>query len=430
MNENRILYIDCGMGAAGDMLGAALYDLLDDADKKRYIEEINAAGIEGVRVEARADAKAGISGIHMSVVINGEEECAAEHHHHHDHEHDHEHGHHDHDHAHGHEHSHDGHEHAHDHEHHHHASLEDVHAMIGATAFSDRVKHDACAIYDLIAAAASRAHGRKVSEIHFHEVGMKDAIIDVLGACRLMEMISPDMVYASPVRVGFGEVRCAHGVVPVPAPATAYLLEGIPVYAGDIRGEMCTPTGAAILKYYVREYRNMPAMLIDATGYGCGTKEFVQANVVRSMLGHAASQGSSTGVVELATNIDDMTGEELGHAAEIIREAGALDVFYTPVYMKKNRPGYMLTVLCRSEDEEPMTGLFFKHTSTWGIRRRDVERSYMDTRIETRDTGFGPVRYKVGEGYGVTKSKPEYEDLARIAAETDTSIQEIKGQLK
>lgn len=423
MNENRILYIDCGMGAAGDMLGAALYDLLDDADKKRYIEEINAAGIEGVRVEAQADAKAGISGIHMSVVINGEEERAAEHHHHHDHDHEHAHDHEHHHHDHG------GDEHGH-HHHHHHATLEDVHAMIGATAFSDRVKHDACAIYDLIAAAESRAHGRKVSEIHFHEVGMKDAIIDVLGACRLMEMISPDMVYASPVRVGFGEVRCAHGVVPVPAPATAYLLEGIPVYAGDIRGEMCTPTGAAILKYYVREYRNMPAMLIDATGYGCGTKEFEQANVVRSMLGHAASQGSSTGVVELATNIDDMTGEELGHAAEIIREAGALDVFYTPVYMKKNRPGYMLTVLCRSEDEEHMTGLFFKHTSTWGIRRRDVERSYMDTRIETRDTGFGPVRYKVGEGYGVTKSKPEYEDLARIAAETDTSIQEIKGQLK
>ena len=312
--------------------------------------------------------------------------------------------------------------------------------MIDATSFSDKVKADACAVYDLIAAAESRAHNAEVSEIHFHEVGMKDAVIDVLGVCRLIEMISPAHIYASPVRVGFGEVKCAHGIVPVPAPATAYLLEGIPVYAGDIRGEMCTPTGAALLKFYAEEFRNMPVMSIDDTGYGCGSKDFERANCVRAMLGSAAgdtaaSAGASaggtsrTGVVELATNIDDMTGEALGYAAEAMREAGALDVFFTPVYMKKERPGYMLTVLCRSEDEESMTALFFKHTSTWGIRRRDVERHYMDTRIETRDTEFGPVRFKTGTGYGVTKSKPEYEDIARIADERGMSIRDIHDRL-
>ncbi len=460
----RILFLDCGMGAAGDMLGAALYELLDDTDRKKYIDEINSAGIKGVTVEAKPDTKAGIAGTHMSVIINGVEESAEgihahdhDHHHHDEHDHDHDHDHHHHD-EHDHDHHHDDHDHHHDHHdhehghHHHHASLADVHTMIGSTSFSDRVKKDACAVYDLIAAAESRAHGRDVSEIHFHEVGMKDAIIDVLGVCRLIEMVSPDHIYASPVRVGFGEVRCAHGVVPVPAPATAYLLEGIPVYSGDIRGEMCTPTGAALLKYFAEEFRNMPPMSIDSTGYGCGTKEFERANCVRALLGcsvpadsenvgsPAAGRSSESeestgndrqsiardGVTELATNIDDMTGEELGYAAEIMREAGALDVFFTPVYMKKNRPGYILTVLCRSEDEEKMCGLFFKHTSTWGIRRRDVERRYMETHFETRDIGGETVRYKVGEGYGVTKSKPEYEDIARIATGQGVSLREMK----
>ncbi len=443
--KKKVLYLDCGMGAAGDMLGAALYELLDDHDRKKYIEEINSAGIEGVTVEAHPDTKAGIAGTHMSVKIDGVEEDDHDHHdHHHEHHHDH---HHDHDHDHGFEDDHDHeHHHDHDHYHHHHASLKDVHDMIEATSFSANVKADACAVYDLIAAAESRAHGKEVSEIHFHEVGMKDAVIDVLGACRLIEMISPDEIIASPIRTGFGDVKCAHGIVPVPAPATAYLLEGIPAYAGDIRGEMCTPTGAAILKHFAAKYCEMPAMITEAVGYGCGKKEFERANCVRAMIGtvsdsmanesgisnpndQSEKKASSTGVVELSTNIDDMTGEALGFAAEIMREEGALDVYFTPVYMKKNRPGYILTVLCRSEDEEKMSGLFFKHTSTWGIRRREVERRYMDTRIEKRDTEFGPVRFKVGEGYGITKSKPEYEDIARIAAEKSLSVREVIERL-
>ncbi|MCR5596244.1 MAG: nickel pincer cofactor biosynthesis protein LarC [Lachnospiraceae bacterium] len=420
----KILYIDCGMGAAGDMLGAALYELLDESDRKKYIEEINAAGIDGVTVEARPDSKAGIAGTHMSVLIDGVEECAAHDHDHHDYHHDHEHHHHeDHDHDH---HHHEDHEHEH-HHHHHHASLADVHEMINASSFSGKVKEDACAVYDLIASAESRAHNADVSEVHFHEVGMKDAIIDVLGVCRLIEMIAPGKIYASPVRTGFGEVRCAHGIVPVPAPATAYLLENIPVYAGDIRGEMCTPTGAALLKYFVKEYVNMPELLIERTGYGCGKKDFERANCVRAVLG--CENITRTGVTELATNIDDMTGEALSFAAEAMRDAGALDVYFTPVYMKKNRPGYMLTVLCKDEDEEKMTKLFFIHTSTWGIRRRSVERHYMETHIEKRDTAYGPVRFKTGEGYGITKSKPEYDDIAKIAEENGMSISEVMKKI-
>ena len=418
MNEmnGKILYIDCGMGAAGDMLSAALYELLDDPLKEKYIEEVNSAGIEGVSVTAKPDTKAGIAGTHMSVLIDGEEEQSVDHHHDHDHEHEHGHEHH-------HDHDHD-HDHHHDHHHHHHASMADVDAIIDKTSFSDKVKADAKAVYRLIAAAESRAHGKNVSEIHFHEVGMKDAIADVLGTCRLMEMISPDMVLASPLRTGFGEVKCAHGIVPVPAPATAYLLEGIPSYAGDIRGEMLTPTGAALLKYYVKDYINPPLMIPEKVGYGCGTREFERANCDRAIIGHTTNH-----ITELSANIDDMTGEELGFAADIMRKAGALEVFTTPVFMKKNRPGYILTVLCLAEDEVPIRNLFFKHTSTWGIRRRDVERYCMNTRIETRDTSSGPVRFKIGEGFGITRTKPEYEDIAAIASAKNMSISEVKDEI-
>ena len=442
--NGKILYIDCGMGAAGDMLSAALYELLDEEGKRKYIEEMNSAGIEGVSVVAKPDTKAGIAGTHMSVLIDGEEEQPGDHDHHRDHDHDHDH-HHDHDHDHHHDHDHEHH-----HHHHHHASMADVDAVIDKTSFSDKVKADAKAVYRLIADAESRAHGKEVSEIHFHEVGMKDAIADVLGVCRLMEMVSPGKILASPVRTGFGEVKCAHGIVPVPAPATAYLLEGIPSYAGDIRGEMLTPTGAALLKYYVKEYVNAPLMIPDRVGYGCGTKEFERANCVRAIIGHTAAseevsaaghaikadgraaeatEGLMRGITELSANIDDMTGEELANAAEIMRAGGALEVYTTPVFMKKNRPGYVLTALCRAEDEEKIRDLFFKHTSTWGIRRRDIERYCMNTRIETKETSLGPVRFKTGEGFGMTKTKPEYEDIALIASQKNMSIREVKDEI-
>ncbi len=403
-----VLYLDCGMGAAGDMFTAALYDLLDADGKRKFLAEINSAGVEGVTVIAESAVKSGIRGTHMKVLIDGAEEMD----HHHDHHHDHD---------------------------HHHASTRDISEVIRSTAFSNKVKNDAIAVYGLIAGAESRVHGKTVDEIHFHEVGTKDAIIDVLGACRLIEMLAPDEIMASPVCTGFGEVKCAHGIMPVPAPATAVLLEGIPMYAGDVRSELCTPTGAALLKFFVKDFANMPMMTIRGTGYGCGFKDFPRANVVRAFIGErmnvsgsgadSAKGISQKGVVELSTNIDDMTGEAIGFAAEKMRMAGALEVYVTPVYMKKNRPGHVLTVLCREEDEEALSALFFKHTSTWGIRRRNVERRYMDTMIETVDTEFGSVRFKVGTGYGVTKSKPEYEDVARIAELRKISIAEILGKI-
>lgn len=413
------------MGAAGDMLQAALYELLSEDDKKKYISEMNDSGVKGVTVSANPDVKRGITGTHMSVEIDGVEEESHDHHHEHDHEHHHDH--HEHDHEHHHEHDHE-HHHEHDHEHHHHhSSLADVHEIINATAFSDKVKVDACAIYDRIAQAESKAHGKDVSEIHFHEVGMKDAIADIIGVCRLIEMIGPDYIYASPVRTGFGEVHCAHGIVPVPAPATAFLLKDIPVYAGDIRGEMCTPTGAAILAYYTDKFMQMPTMKIQSVGYGMGKKDFEQTNCVRAYLGE--NDDSADSIIKLACNIDDMTGEEIGFAFDIFEASKALDVYTIPVTTKKNRPGYIFTVLCKKEDEKDIVSLMFKHTTTLGIRRSEIDRYVLERKIEKKDTKLGSIRIKNSFGYDSAISKYEYDDIARIAKENNISFREARNAI-
>lgn len=280
------LYLDCGMGAAGDMLTAALYELLDDADKQKFLDTMNSIMPESVAVSVRPETKCGITGTHFDVVINGEEEHSIDYHgHEHEHAHDHEHTH-EHEHTHSHEHTHD-HEHEHTHEHTHdhiHRSMAEVEAIInGFSGISEAVRDNIFEVYKVIAAAESAAHGVDVSEVHFHEVGMLDAIADVTAVCLLMDMLAPDEVYASPVRVGAGYVKCAHGILPVPAPATANIIQGIPTFAGDIESEMCTPTGAALLKHFVREFGEQPEMSAYKTGYGMGTKDFGSCNCVRAL---------------------------------------------------------------------------------------------------------------------------------------------------
>ena len=270
----KTLYIECNMGAAGDMLMAALSELLPDPEG--FVARMNALGLPGVRFERCRAEKCGVTGTHMAVTVDGVEE------HSHDvHAHEHEH-----DHAHDHEHEHD-HVHAqgHDHGHHHHSSLRDIHAIIDGLDLPEPVREDAKGVYARIAEAESTVHGHPVDQIHFHEVGTLDAVADVVGVCALMHEISPERVVVSPVHVGSGQVRCAHGVLPVPAPATALLLEGVPVYGGAIRGELCTPTGAALLRHFADDFGDMPAMTLDRVGYGMGTKDFPWANCVRALLG-------------------------------------------------------------------------------------------------------------------------------------------------
>ena len=336
------------------------------------------------------------------------EEC---HEHHHDHDHEcHEH-HHDHDHAHG--------------AHHHHSSLHDIeHIVRDHLPVSDRVKDDIMAVYQLIAQAESAAHGVPVDQIHFHEVGTMDAVADITAVCMLMEELSVDQVIVSPVHVGSGKVRCAHGILPVPAPATAYILKDVPIYGGRIQGELCTPTGAALLKHFATKFGDMPVMKTKAIGYGMGKKDFEMANCVRAMLGETADDVSR--VSELCCNIDDMTAEEIGFATETILAAGALEVFTVSTGMKKSRPGILLEVMCREEDRDRMIELIFLHTTTLGVREQFSRRYTMTRSIKTIKTPYGDVRKKVSTGYGTSREKYEYEDLASIARKQGISIREAR----
>ena len=260
----KTLYLDCSMGAAGDMLQAALFELLDD--REAFLKTIQNLGLEGVTVKPIPMTKCGILGTHMDVLVNGESEGEMQeaHEHHHDHDH------HNHD---EHDHSHDHHDHHHEH-HHHHASMKDIENIIDGLNVSDNVKANAKKVYALIAEAESHAHGVDVSEIHFHEVGTLDAIADVTINCMLLEELKPEKIVASPVNVGSGHVHCAHGILPVPAPATAYILRDIPMYSGHIKSELCTPTGAALLKKFVDSFGEMPVMTVGKIGYGMGRKDF------------------------------------------------------------------------------------------------------------------------------------------------------------
>ena len=427
----KTLYLECQMGAAGDMLTAALLELLPD--KQAFFDIMECLKPLGVEVRAETAEKMGVRGTRMRVTVHGEEEESLDengaedelhgHEHHHDHEHDHEHHHdHDHEHEHHHEHDHDygGHEH-----HHHHAALGDIVGLLDGLELPEKVKQNARAVYKSIAEAESRVHGKDVNEVHFHEVGALDAVADVVGVCLLMDMLSPEQVICSPVHVGSGFVRCMHGVLPVPAPATAILLEGVPAYGGQIRGELCTPTGAALLKRFVTRFGGRPVMQTRAVGYGMGKKDFERLNCVRAFLGECAEK--ETLVTRLECNLDDMTGEDIGFALERLMEAGAFDAYTAPIGMKKNRPGIMLSCLCEPDRADEFARLLFKHTTTLGVRRGDMHRYVMERRVEEFSLEGESVRVKRAEGMGETRTKAEYEDLARIARKKDISLAQARA---
>ncbi len=418
----KTLYLECSMGAAGDMLTAALLELT--GDRQAFTDRMNALGLPGVHVDAETMVKCGVTGTHMRVTVNGAEEAAGEETH--EHGHGHEQDHHEHEHGHDHDEGH-GQDHCHGHEHHH-ASMADIGAMIDSLDVSGKVKADAKAVYALIADAESRVHGRPVTEIHFHEVGMMDAVADVVGVCLLMEQLAPEQVIVSPVHTGSGHVRCAHGILPVPAPATALLLQGIPSYSTQVKGELCTPTGAALLKYFASRFGGQPVMAVSAVGYGMGRKDFEQANCVRAFLGE--SEGERERITKLECNVDDMTGEEIGFATEELLRAGARDVYTQPVQMKKNRPGILLTVLCMPEDADRLAAEVMKHTSTLGLRRQEMSRYVLQRRFETSSTPYGEVRIKRAGGMGVERSKAEYDDLAELARKNGVSLDTVRKTVR
>ena len=402
----KTLYLDCSAGAAGDMICAALLELFDDKDA--VLGELNALGIPGVEFVAEEAEKCGISGTHLRVLVHGKEEQAAPVYHAHSHSHE------DHDHC-GHHH-HDGNV----------KHMEDIeHIVMGHINADSSLKTEIMRVYALIASAESKAHGVPVTDVHFSEVGRMDAIADVAAACYLMRRLAPDSVIASPVRTGFGHVRCDHGIVPVPAPATANLLKGVPSYAGDIEGEMLTPTGAALLKHFAHSFGVQPLMTTLAVGYGMGTKDFGMANCVRATLGETEA-GMTDEIYEYSCNLDDMTGEEIGFAMDRLFDAGAVDVYTIPIGMKKNRPGTLLRFLCKEKDLDAVVAAVFKHTTTIGIRGGKLDRYVLNRSFEKIDVDGTEVHIKRSEGYGVSKAKIEFDDLAKLALEKKISLFEAR----
>ena len=399
----KTLYLDLPMGAAGDMLSAALYELLNEEERKSFIEEINNAGIPGVTVTTESSVKCGITGTHFSVKVNGQEEES-----HDAHEHSHEHHHNE--------------EHSHDH-HHHHTSMAEIEAIINSLKIPENVKADIIEVYKLIAAAESNAHGKPVTDIHFHEVGTMDAIADITSVCLLFNKVGAKNIFASAINVGSGQVHCAHGILPVPAPATAFILKDIPVYSNHIKGELCTPTGAALLKHFVNHFGTMPPIKMNAIGYGMGKKDFEAANCVRAILGDSDEKPET--ILEYTCNLDDISAERIGFAMEQLFAAGAVEAYTIPVTMKKSRPGHLLCVMCRERDKQKILETIFKHTTTLGVRENISNRYFLERSIETVKTEFGDIRIKRAEGYGVKREKYEYEDLAAIARKTGLSIEEI-----
>lgn len=385
----RTLYIDCSMGCAGDMLTAALLELHPDKDD--FLRRMNAALGGKAVLSASPDSKCGLRGTHVTVLINGDEEGEATRHHHE------------------------------------HTSISEILSFIDSVPLEVKVREDAKKVYSLIAEAESRVHGHPIENVHFHEVGSLDALADVLSVCTLMHELAPERILASEVNVGSGTVRCAHGILPVPAPATELILRGVPIYSGQIKSELCTPTGAALLKYFVWKFGAMPTMQIENAGCGTGKKDFECANVVRAFIGETTDEGDR--IIELACNLDDMTPEELSFAMEELFTLGALDVYFTSIGMKKSRPGVKLTCMCRERQRKQMLECIFKHTTTLGVREYVCKRYELGRSEKTVRTQDGEVRVKTSSGYGAVREKAEYEDLAALARKSGKTIAQIRSEV-
>ncbi|MGB0032645.1 MAG: nickel pincer cofactor biosynthesis protein LarC [Candidatus Sulfotelmatobacter sp.] len=445
----RVAYLECFSGMSGDMfLGA----LVDAGVAPRLLEETVAALGIGARLEVSRVVRSGISATKVDVYVDGEKDLPREQYwerqttaHN---EHEHRHGHHEHDHHEG-KHSHQDaesrasrplpHEHSVSHEHpHSHAhgrGLTEIREIISAAAISETARKTALAIFEALGRAEAKIHNTSVESVHFHEVGSVDAMVDIVCAAVGAEALRVDEIVCSPLNVGGGTVKCAHGTIPVPAPATVELLGDAPVYSSGVLAELVTPTGAAIVKTLASRFAAFPEMKIEKSGYGAGSRDFPgHPNVVRLTVGETASNAvaartSSETITVLEANLDDLNPQVFGYVMDRLFEEGALDAFGMPVQMKKNRPGMLLTVLCKPEDAGKLTQLIFAETTTLGVRRRDEMRETLARRWEKVHTPWGEVRIKIASMNGtVTNYAPEYEDCRRIAAEHRVPLKRVMGE--
>jgi pyridinium-3,5-bisthiocarboxylic acid mononucleotide nickel chelatase len=388
----KTLYLDCFSGASGDMILGALLDL------GLLLEDLRAAlgslAVEGVDVAAERVLRAGVSATKLRVSTpNGQPPTPKGHHHTHDHH-----------------------------------SLKEIEGFIRRSALSNEAKDRAVQLFMRLAQAEAEIHAMPLEKVHLHEVGALDSIVDIVGAVYGLEQLGADRVISSPLNVGGGTVKCAHGVFPVPAPATAKLLQGVPVYSGDVQMELVTPTGALIVTAYADSYGPLPPMTIAKIGYGAGDRDPKQhPNVLRMLVGEGASK-SHDRVVEVICEIDDMNPQLFGPLMDRLHAEGALDVYYAPVQMKKNRPGTLVTVLARPEHREQLSAILFSETTTIGLRYQEMTRECLEREIVTVDTSLGPIRFKIARRNGqVVNASPEFDDCARVATEKGLPIKEVQA---
>lgn len=423
----RIAYLECFSGISGDMFLGALVDA--GVPLELFTRTVAALKVDA-RLEVSRVERSGISATKLDVIVAGEkelprEEFWAKQGHSHEHEHEHSHSHHEHQHGHDHEHSHsDGEKHA-------HRGLREIREIIGRAEIGQTARETAIRIFEVLGAAEAKIHNTNIEEIHFHEVGAVDAIVDITCAAVGAEALGVNAIICSPLNVGGGVVKCAHGTFPIPAPATLEILRNAPVYSGEIHKELVTPTGAAIVSVLASRYGSFPRMTPEKTAYGAGSRDLGEfPNVLRITVGETLEQHPTLfpeeAITILEANVDDMTPQLFGYVMERALQEGALDAFATSVQMKKSRPGLMLSVLCRPEDSDRLKRLIFAETTTLGIRIREERRAVLARRHLTVPTRWGDVRMKVANLNGsVSNYAPEYEDCRRIAEEQHVPLKTV-----
>lgn len=384
----RIAYFDCFSGASGDMiLGACLNAGLDLEDLRHELDRLKVAGYT---LKADAIRKQGFAATQFEVQVEPGTDKP-------------------------------------------HRHLKHIRQILDDSALPEPVLERAMSVFNRLAEAEAAAHGTTVEKVHFHEVGAIDAIVDVVGACVALDRLGVERVYCAPIPTGHGTVHCEHGVMPVPAPGTAALLKGVPLAECDEPGELTTPTGAAILTTLAAGYGPMPAMTVERIGVGAGRRDGkTRPNILRVFIGEAAAtpeEDEADEIVVLETNLDDITGEVIGYVHDRLFEAGAVDVFTSPIYMKKNRPATLLTVLAPPALREQLESILFTETTTLGVRRYSARRSKLARQIETAETPYGTIRIKVGRRGGqVISASPEFEDCRRAAQESGRPLIDVMDE--
>ena len=398
----KTLYFDCSSGISGNMVLGALAEII--GDEQYLIKELKKLNTDGYKIEISKKVKNGITGTYINVIVDGKDEYGHEHH------------------IHEHEEHHNGSE---QHNHHEHRNLADVNKIIEESSFNEKVKDLAKRIFLRVAKAESKVHNKSLEEVHFHEVGAIDSIVDIVGTAILIDKINPDKIISSIVNDGYGFIECAHGTMSVPVPATSEIFanSNVKFRQIDVDTELVTPTGAAIIAELAEEFVNLPAMTTEKIGWGAGSKDLKIPNVLKVYYGDM--QESNENFVVMETNVDDCSGEILGYTSEKLFKNGALDVFYTPIFMKKNRPAYKLTVACRKEDMFKLQNIMFRETTTIGIRYRFESRTELGREFEEIDTKYGKLKVKKVINNGETYIYPEYESMKELAEKNNIPLKEL-----